>query len=543
MSQHHKLVYGSLFVFFAATHAGCAGSGLKNMFTRNETDGYHSLDELETDKQSVAETEASGDEVRKPSMANRLASWRPFSKSEPTGDDPSVASDADTSDGDSEDAGSSPRFLSRAFMKQESVEPDPFLSEKPGLADGAKSHSLDAVSHKKIATIDDESKKVENEYAFEGGPKPKSAKDAITGSRKGQHRSESTDVETHAVALGASRKSDSTASDSDDEDRALSKRFEQHFLLNSIGIVEKTESEVAEFGNDMRQKVSTRADSTSEKSGNALAAFDQLMGTDGSVTSHDETEVKNTVGRRPKKKAEALDVNVADAEALFGAAAARQNARLPQSGTSNRTDSSDRHADRSSVWSLAAENSEQFEGEDSRQGKTGSQPDGNGGDIASAFARHLSGNSGNRRVRNHNAAFGAPPASAGSVEGDVFPAEETPDVRLSNASAFSNEHKIVTANYGTARPNVVRHSAATETSTAGDTQLTGDAQFTAAPVAPVSQQESVSEPDSAATRRGLVQSFSTRNWLLLIGGVIVIALLFAPGRTKPLTVNGRPSNG
>jgi len=39
-----------------------------------------------------------------------------------------------------------------------------------------------------------------------------------------------------------------------------------------------------------------------------------------------------------------------------------------------------------------------------------------------------------------------------------------------------------------------------------------------------------------------VQSFSTRNWLLLIGGVIVIALLFAPGRTKPLTMNGRPAN-
>ena len=138
------------------------------------------------------------------------------------------------------------------------------------------------------------------------------------------------------------------------------------------------------------------------------------------------------------------------------------------------------------------------------------------------------------------AAFGAPPASAGNVEGDENPAEETPDVRLSNASAFANEHKIVTANYGTARPNVVRHSLATETSTAGDAQFTA---APAAPAAPVSQQVSVNEPASAATRPGLVQSLSMRNWLLLIGGVIVIALLFAPGRTKPLTINGRPANG
>ena len=62
MYQKHKLICTGLSVFFAATHAGCAGSGLKNMFTRNETDGYHSLDELSVEERAVAEAEKSEDE-------------------------------------------------------------------------------------------------------------------------------------------------------------------------------------------------------------------------------------------------------------------------------------------------------------------------------------------------------------------------------------------------------------------------------------------------------------------------------------------------
>ena len=587
MSQHHKFVYGSLFAFVAATHIGCAGSGLKNMFTRNETDGYHSLDELETEEQSVAETEVSGDEVEKPSIATRLASWRPFGKTEPTEEETSAAIDARTSDGDSEDTGKNPRFLGRAFTKRESVEPDPFLSEEPKLADRTASSSFKAESGKDVARIDDQLQKSEDKFAFEVGPKPKSAKDAIAGSRKGRHQSESTDIDTDAVALGASRKGDSSGSNSDEEDDALAKRFEQHFLLNSVGTVAKTETEAAVVANDLRQKVSTKAESkkrdissiaerqinqfdfllaadadsdgkasgfgrkadaeplqsskrtasTFEKTGNALAAFDQLMGTEGRVAAHDKTEVTNTAARSPKKKTSALDINVADAEALFGAAAARQNTRLPQSGTADRTDSANHQADNSSAWLQASENQEGLEQEDSPQEKPESQSGRHRGDVASAFASHLNGNSDNGKVRLRNAAFGAPPAFAGNVEDENYSSEEPSDIRQSNASTFPNDHRIVTANYGTAQPNIVRHSVGTETST------TGGAQFTAAPVAPVSESESVSEGASTAARPGLVQSFSTRNWLLLIGGAIVIALLFAPGRTKPLTMNRRAANG
>ncbi len=580
MSQHHKLVYGSLFVFFAATHAGCAGGGLKNMFTRNETDGYHSLDELETEEQSVTESEVSADEAEKTSMATRLASWRPFSKAEPTEEETLAAGDAETSD--AKDAGRSPRFLGRAFGKREVVEPDPFLSAEPKLADQAESPAIDAAPESKIAKSDDKSITAEDEFVMESGPKPESGKDAAAGIRKVQHPSESKD----AVALAASRKSEATASHSADDDDALAKRFEQHFLLNSVGTLAKAESDAATTAKDQGLKTastaetkkrevsriadrqidnidfllasdpapveknsglrrhtntkplqpSTRSDSTVDKFETSLAAFDQLIGPENSDATRDKIPVKRKVTQPPRKKAAALDINVADAEALFGAAAARQNTRLKQSEAAHRMEELDRQVAGSSAWSQGSDNSEGFRWEDGSQEEPGTQSDGNRDDLANDFARYAQVSSGSGKGRTQNPLFGAPPASAGNVEDDDDSTAEPHAFRLSSASTSSSGHRILTANYGTARPIVVDNSAGTGTSAAGD------AHFTTAPVAPVSQLEPTSETASTAVRPGLVQSFSTRNWLLLIGGVIVIALLFAPGRTKPLTMNGRPAN-
>ncbi|MBC7967123.1 MAG: hypothetical protein H7Z17_14510, partial [Fuerstia sp.] len=427
MAQHHKLVCGSLFVFFAATHVGCAGSGLKNIFTRNETDGYHSLDELETEDQSVAAAEESEEDAEKPSIATRLASWRPFGKSEPTEEETYATSDASASDAGSEDAGTSSRFLGRTFAKRDSVESDPFLSDEQTPADRAESAALKAKSSKKIAKTDGNAIEADDELAIAAGPKPKSGKGTRADTRKGKDQkdqAESTDGDTNAVALGASRKADATDSSNEDDDNALAKRFEQHFLLNSVGTVAKTESDAVATGKDLRQKTATKAEAknrevsdiadrqisefdylltadpdrdgnksgfrrnadvsplknskrntaTAEKPGNSLSAFDQLLGTKGSVAVHDESKATHTATRSSKKKASALDINVADAEALFGAAAARQNAQTqPQ----------------------ASDNPEGFETEASRQLKPGSLSNRTPGDVANAFARSLAGNSRN----------------------------------------------------------------------------------------------------------------------------------------------------
>ncbi len=384
MSQHHKLVYGSLFVFFAVTHVGCVGSGLKNMFTGSEIDGQPAIAELETEESTVLAAAVSGEEVENPSRATRLASRSQFSKPEPTEDE--------------------------TFTAIES-----------------KKRALSSIADRRINQFD--------------------------------------------ILLAADPDSDGETS----------------------GIGRDVDTEP--FQSPERKAPAT------EKSGDSLATFDQLMGTPRRVASRAETELteiefRNTAARSSKKKNSALDINVAAAAALFGAPAARQNTRQTQAETAHRLDLSNRDAD---------------------------QSDRNPSDVARAFARHLSGATPNRKARTHNAAFGAPPASAGDVAGGT--------------AAFADEHRIVTASYGTAQPNVVGHAAGTDPSTAGH------AQFTMATVAPVSPQESGSEVADNTTRRGLVQSFSIRNWLLLIGGVIVIALLFAPDRTKPLTMNSRPANG
>jgi hypothetical protein len=87
------------------------------------------------------------------------------------------------------------------------------------------------------------------------------------------------------------------------------------------------------------------------------------------------------------------------------------------------------------------------------------------------------------------------------------------------------------------RSNVVILPAAVESS------QDGDVHFTAAPVAPVPELDSTDRVAATASRPGLIQSLSVRNWMLLLGGIVVIALLFAPSRTKSATITGRTANG
>jgi len=56
------------------------------------------------------------------------------------------------------------------------------------------------------------------------------------------------------------------------------------------------------------------------------------------------------------------------------------------------------------------------------------------------------------------------------------------------------------------------------------------AQSSSTPVKVVSS----SRESAAAVTGGSAVSFTSRNWLLLVGGIIVVALLFAPGRRKPV---------
>lgn len=562
MSQQRQLVRGGLVLFLAATHVGCAGSGVKNLFTRNETDGYHSIDELEAEERKLAEAEESDYEDASPSIAARITSWRPFSIPEASEEDAYAANESDTSDTDSQDRAKSSKLLGRAFAKRDSVDPDPFLETESVSTKRSVPPTSNAALNREIAELDETPAAVEDEFVITPDPKANSDKKAKAGANK-------------AVA-----KSESTGTKSEDAD-ALAKRFEQHFLLNSVGTVAKTEAadSVAGGAEALQKKAATIVASADSKqrhvsslaekqinafdyllgsdssnseritaskhkpaaeplkavrsrdvvdgtSSNSLAAFDSLIGIESNTTTHPVIEAANKITHQSQYKSAAVDINVAEAESLFGAAAARQNSREKRPATANTAQTSNKET-----------TDNEFHWNETRGEKALVET---GFVHAEATGRSVSRRQSRVNEDNelfYSTVFGAPPATAGNIEGDDCSIVETAESQMSVKAAFANHQQDVSSRTGRNRANVAILPATMESS------LTGDVDFIATPVAPVPELESTDRVAPASSRPGLIQSLSVRNWMLLIGGIVVIALLFAPGRTKPATMTSRTANG
>lgn len=569
MSHYRNFANGGFVFLLAATHVGCAGSGLKNIFTRNETDGYHSIDELEAEERKLAEAEESGSEEQSRSIAARMTSWRPFSKPDANQEEEYAAYASDPSDADSEETEKSANPFSRAFAKRDTVGSDPFLEAEATSTKREDAESGIAARNPQTAKLADKSASAtkkgksvtaEDELVVTPESKAKSGKDA------------------KVAAIKATEKSDSDSTDAEDDD-ALAKRFEQHFLLNSAGTIARTEaadnaagtaeklkkkastivasteskqrdiSSLAEkqidafdylLGTETRDKspaskrrtdaeplqAARRRDVAYESTTNSLAAFDSLVGAEIDNAKRAVIEAGHTVAQEVKRQSAAVDINVADAESLFGAAAARQNSRESHPAAVKTARTSDKQINDSEFnWNEPSESGTGFE-----KGNSNAQT--TGGPVVQRQPR-----TGEDRESFRNTAFGAPPATAGNIDGDDCSIVETAESLKSVKTAFASHNRDLTARSGRSEGNVVIHPAATETS------MDGDVHFTAAPVAPIPQMESTVQMAASESRTGLIQSLSLRNWMLLIGGIVVIALLFAPGRTKPVTMSGRTANG
>lgn len=569
MSQYRNLASRGFVLFLAATHVGCAGSGLKNIFTRNETDGYHSINELEAEERKLAEAEESDDKEVSPSIAARMTSWRPFSKPDATKEEEYAAYDSDPSDTDSEERAKSSNPLSRAFAKRDSVDPDPFLETEsvntkqptPATLNSAQHREISQLEEKSAARNKDKSAAVENEFAMTPEPTAASAKEA------------------KVAAIKAKAKSDSIGTDSKDSE-ALVKRFEQHFLLNSAGTVAKAEAaDLAAGSSDKLQKKAAtivasadskqrnisgiaekqidafdyllgsdslnsekksaskskpaaeslrtgrRRDVVDETTENSLAAFDNLVGGETNNSRHPLIEAAHAVTQKIQRKSAAVDINVADAETLFGAAAARQNSREQHLATVKTPPTSKNEAsDSEFLWN------------ETRRPKAVVESGIVHTETAGRSVSQLQPSTSKDGNSFHSTSFGAPPATAGNVEGDDCSIVETADRHVTAKTAFASHKQDVTTRSGRNRSKVAIRPAAVESS------LSGDVHFTAAHLAPVPVKESTDRIAPATSRPGLIQSLSVRNWMLLIGGIFVIALLFAPGRTKPLTMTNRTVN-
>jgi hypothetical protein len=572
MSQYRNLASGGFVLFLAATHVGCAGSGLKNIFTRNETDGYHSIDELEAEEQKLAETEKSSDDAESsPSIAARMASWRPFSKPDATEDEEYSAYGSDTSEQDSEVRAKSANPLSRAFAKRDSVDPDPFLETESVNKKRLDASTFKAAPDREIAKLDEKSAAAKDKV------KSATVESEFVSAPESKLKS---DKESKVAANKVKAKSGSNGTDLEDSD-ALAKRFEQHFLLNSAGAVAKSEvaESVTEGAESLQKKAATivasadskqrdvtgiaekqmdafdyllgsdsansdrisaskskptaeplraarRRDVVNETTTNSLAAFDNLVGADTDNSRHPVIEAAHTVTQETRHNAAAVDINVADAESLFGAAAARQNSRekRPTSGKTAQTSNKE-------------VTDSEFRWDDTRGPKAAVERRIVHTETQGNSLSRLPSNISAGRELFHNTAFGAPSATAGNIEGDDCSIVESDVDQVPVKTASANHNQNLTTRSGRNRSSVAILPAAAES------PLDGDVHFTAAPVAPVPELETTDRVAPAASRPGLIQSLSVRNWMLLIGGIVVIALLFAPGRTKTATMTNRTANG
>ncbi|HQX49119.1 MAG TPA: hypothetical protein PLR25_04395 [Planctomycetaceae bacterium] len=571
MFPQHKLFSVGLFVLFTSTHLGCAGQDVRNLFSRNDTAGYKTLEELEAQEHALAKAEGRSEEDKKPSVTARLASWSPFGKSESTDEKSDAVSKASDSR-QAEESSRSQRFLGLPLRGREAIEPDPFLGSDSRLADREESPATRHKTEQKQSAVDHKPGTETDASSIASGKKSAAKRKAVADAAQMKPEQEEETKATVAAAQDPKAKSKSVLA----EDEELAARFEQHFLLNSVGTVSRTESDVVARGNEMQEKVESKkskatvkqldiannadrqidqidqilaADRAPRKSrastvrnspkatqGNSLAAFDHLLGTEVETKPDAAKRVTSNVDASKSKQARAevleADVNVANAETLFGAAAARQQARAERLAQLAESGTGSPYVERTGAWSKTPDKAANLSWDEEDQAKSQSNSVNRREDpfVASGDRDQIRTRPG--EIRRDERSFGAPPVAAGDVD-DAESAVVTAHSQFRNEFASSAAaRRVVTANYGNSGAAPVVRPISAELSAANDTLLTS------APMAPDSRSISENGTPATGTRTGLIQSLSGRNWLLLIGGIIIIALLFAPSRTKPLTMNG-----
>jgi hypothetical protein len=227
------------------------------MFSRNETAGYKTLEELEEER--LAAEKNSDDE-----SGPRFASWLPFGKK--TAEETESIAAADDAVDESEESKKS-GWWRNPFRRQETIEADPFLeNELPAEV---------VVAGKKEA-------------------KAKAEEVASTAKTKATK-----DVE--AVKDNAVKTVSATTAEAGEEDEFLVEKFEKHFQQTTESTVnaadEGSDLIVAGIGgaaagaSAAKKKAATSADSLNSAADKKLAEFEELMAAKKSAAAKSRKEV------------------------------------------------------------------------------------------------------------------------------------------------------------------------------------------------------------------------------------------------------------
>lgn len=576
--------------------SGCAGGGLKNMFSRDDTAGYQTLEEIEakeagkpSEKSAVA---ASDSEEAQP----RFASWLPFGKKDEAASKDLLAEAEKTPDAEKESS-TYGKWWQRPFKTRDPYESDPFLadSNETSTADKSKSET-DPAELRKSST-----RTVASSSEKDSASKTVAGK-LNTGSRE---VAESGKKDLNVRPVSATRTTDDEAQPADDE--RLAEKFEEQFRKNTLQAAEQadeaeplivagkstaeatakeaksrvqktsdeklgeleqllTERKTAAVKKAREQKSkaqdkaaaeASRADTaadelfaaasdaesaTKQKSAAAKKSVDSklsnfdllLMEANGDLPANESvrttTAASKTSSKTTTTKPRTIardDVRVASAEDLFGtetepaASTKARKSMKPKSSTTNKESGDGFEWQQSQFDDSAPPQDEASQSVARSSFKEETRPrsqtsDQTGTAIASDAVRHV--------TRTDRGAKSSPQA-------------DSPFRTVSAPRAVDEDHSV-------------EHSM-TNATDESSSSFAGDGFFTQAPLqipivhdkptapAEVTKKES---PVVATTGTGAFQ-MSRRHWMLLIGGLIVVALLFAPGGKKHLSAGPGPVQG
>ena len=556
MTQSAKLINGGLALILISS-SGCAGNGLRNMFSRNETAGYKTLEELEEER--LAAEKNSDDE-----SGPRFASWLPFGKktAEET-ESIAAADDAVDESGESRKSG----WWSNPFRRQETIEADPFLeNELPAEVVVAGKKEANAKAEEVASTS---KTKATNDVA---GVKDKAVKTVSAGTvevgedddllveKFEKHFQQTTESTTNAADEGsdlivagiggtaaASKKKAVTSADSvnDAADKKIAEleellaarkaaaaktlkevQFNEEF---EAAEGEAAEGEVADFAESVAE-ASKSAEKQVRKSGEqAVASVDEFDSLFESVEKPVAAKKQKTGADRASSN-QAVDVKVAKADDIFGkesvaGTGSGRQVKKPSTaggwkGEESESDFVSADADgksstiqqsdlaRKVIDTTVDQFAEMFSGARTPDGAPrATAPDADEWTVAS-------------QGRTGTGGRGGVPVRAASNGRELGTALDTP-AGLTEGSFFTG---------GNNSPLVTNLQSVPESET--------NRAQASAPAAPVVPENAIGK---AANHVGqLPSAFSFRNIVLVIGGIIVAALLFAPGRKKSTEANQLP---
>ena len=539
MSHSRNLICGGLSLLLVSS-AGCAGKGLRNMFSRNETDGYSTIEELEAAENGSAEKNAAvADTDEANSAGPRFASWIPFTGTRSENAQAGAANDAAAEENEAVAAG---RRWQNPLRRDRASDPDPFLTDE------AEPESMMARKEDPAARIDQEPPfgepdgTVSKDRLAAGGM----ADDKLLVDKFEQHFKQDTAESTEAVEqaeplIVAGKKSTSpgiaetpSSADAVAEDKLAelekilndkrsaairrnqrAKEFAREEAAELQQVAARSDQSAESIRRSVRHQVGAGDDSASR----AASSFDTLLGS--AATDAFAATAGATLNKPGTRSRQSSQVSVAEAESLFG-----ESVR----GTIRGSDELSGHS------SDAREDSS----------RTDVPGDGNGFRWAqSQLGEHDARVTGRAQHAIQSTVDQFATMFHSRHPGDAVPPavlKDAPDTAFLPVGASAADRR--SAALAKAAGGSVRLASAPREFPDGNAQsgMSEDPFFSGNGAESSSAQTSTtlvrvisSSKESAAAGTGRsVVSFTSRNWLLLIGGIIVVALLFAPGRKKPV---------